>query len=192
MPQEYRSERAFQGRSVVPSAIDFIHGRTVTITPSEPLLSETAAPCLNGNWPSAIRILTDELLSPGLFVPGHGGELLARILFTMAQDVAADDSEATMVAYEGPPYSAPIKLCDFLNRLFGGSPDNLPSKFPMAFKYTRVSFSISSTQIGGSMESTRDRAAAQTAGFECCLPIGCESTAGIFNHCLPRRSRGAF
>jgi hypothetical protein len=176
----------------VPSATDFIHGRTVTITLSEPLVSETAAHCLNGNWPSVIRILTDELLTPGLFVPGLGGELLARILFTMAQDVAADDSEAKMVAYEGPPYSAPIQLCDFLNWVFGGSPDNLPSKFPTACNYARVNFTISSTQIGGSMESTRDRAAAQTAVFECCLPIGCESTAGIFNPCLPRRSLGAY
>jgi hypothetical protein len=45
-----------------------------------------------------------------------------------------------MVAYEGPPYSAPITLCDFLNWLFGGSLDNLPSKFPMAFKDARVNF----------------------------------------------------
>jgi hypothetical protein len=62
MPQEYRSERAFQCRSVVPSATDFVDGRTLTTTPSEPLVSETAAHCLNGSWPSAIRILTDELL----------------------------------------------------------------------------------------------------------------------------------
>jgi hypothetical protein len=153
MPQEYRSERAFQSRSVVPSATDFVYGRTVTTTASEPLVSETAAHCLNGSLQSAIPILTDELLSPSLFVPGLGEELFARIMFTMAQDVAADDSEAKMAAYEGRPYSARINVCDFHNWLFGGSPDNLPSKFSMAFKYARLNFTISSTQIGGSIVS---------------------------------------
>jgi hypothetical protein len=58
----------------------------------------------------------------------------------MAKEVTADDSEAKMVAYEGPPYSAPIMLCDFLKRLFGDSLNNLLSKFTMAFKDTRVNF----------------------------------------------------
>jgi hypothetical protein len=44
------------------------------------------------------------------------------------------------VAHEGPPYSAPTKLCNFLNWLFGGSPENLPSKFPVAVKDARVNF----------------------------------------------------
>jgi hypothetical protein len=120
------------------SSIDLRRGQTLTITPSEPLVSEAAAHCLSGKWPSAIRVLTRELLSPGLLEPGLGGELLARILFIMAKDMAAEDSTAKMVAYEGPPYSAPIMLWDFLKRLFGDSLDNLPSKFTMAFQDARV------------------------------------------------------
>jgi hypothetical protein len=58
----------------------------------------------------------------------------------MSKDVTAEDSEAKKMAYEGPPYSAPIKLCDCLNWLFGGSLDNLPSKLSMAFEDARVNF----------------------------------------------------
>jgi hypothetical protein len=122
------------------SSIDLRRGRTLTVTPSEPLVSDAAAHCLSGKWPSAIRVLTRELLSPGLLEPGLGGELLARILFIMAKDATAEDSKAKMVSYEGPPYSAPIMLCDFLKRLFGDSLDNLPPNFTMAFQDARVNF----------------------------------------------------
>jgi hypothetical protein len=104
---------AVSSRLRLISSIDLRLGRTLTITPSEPLVSEAVAHSLNGNWPSAFRVLTGELLAPGLLEPGLGGELLPRILFIMAKDVMAQDPEAKKVAYEigsGPSYSAPIQL----------------------------------------------------------------------------------
>lgn len=125
------------------SSIDIKRGRTLTVTPSEPLVSEAAAHCLHGNWPTVIRVLTDDLLGPGLLDPGLGGELFARILFIMAKDATAEDADAKNAACNiasGQRYSAPVKLCDFLTKMFGRLLDNLPSTFTTAFKDARVNF----------------------------------------------------
>jgi hypothetical protein len=72
------------------SSTDLRHGRTLTVTPSEPLVSEAAAFFLRGNWPAAIQVFTKYLLAPGLIDPGLSGEPFARILFIMAKDATAE------------------------------------------------------------------------------------------------------
>jgi hypothetical protein len=126
------------------ASIDLKRGRTLTITPSEPLVSEAAAHCLYKNWPATIQAFTEQLLAPGLLDAGLGGELYSRMVFIMAKDATAEDAQAkakpTRQKQYGLSYAQPAMLWDFILKLFGGLLHNLPSEFNTAFEGARVNF----------------------------------------------------
>ena len=74
------------------SSIDLKRGRTLTITPSDSLVSEAGAHCLFKNWAATIRVFTEQLLAPGLLDAGLGGELYSRVIFTMAKSATAENA----------------------------------------------------------------------------------------------------
>jgi hypothetical protein len=100
-------------------------------TPSEPILAEAAAQLMQylTNIPSTLS----GFVGQGLVEKGHAGELVARLLLTLAYDRAIENdsnSESQL------PYSQGCSLSQFMRALFGethyqilaaSQPDNLPA-----------------------------------------------------------------
>ncbi|QRV97714.1 hypothetical protein RhiJN_25733 [Ceratobasidium sp. AG-Ba] len=113
----------------VPGHRDFVY----TSTPSEPILAEAAARIMHINKDSGdpMRVLL-EWCNNGLILKGERGELLARLFFTMAHDLAITREHTSS---EPPMFTRPILLVDFLTALLGEKskdkimkalPDNIP------------------------------------------------------------------
>ena len=125
----------------VPKGRQYLYGGT----PSEPVLAEAAARIMNDM--NSLATITD-FLKDGLVSKGERGELLARLLLTLAHDKCVDFDSAN--AHE-VQYSRPVLLADFLEALVGpghmkkileSRPDSLPdgATFEEAFKDAKVNF----------------------------------------------------
>ena len=122
----------------VPSHRQHLRGGT----PSEPVLARGVMNDMN-----SLATITD-FLKDGFISKGERGELLARLLFTLAHDKCVDFDSAN--AHE-VQYSRPVLLADFLEALVGpghmkkileSRPDSFPdgATFEEAFKDARVNF----------------------------------------------------
>jgi hypothetical protein len=90
-----------------------------TGTPSEPVLAEAAARYINKDpvrWVDALTVLAQHCDS-GLILRGERGELVMRILCTMAHDAAIKRMPGP--APGEPIYHRPVRVIDFLKDLFG-------------------------------------------------------------------------
>jgi hypothetical protein len=125
----------------VPKHRQYLHGGT----PSEPVLAEAAARIMSEV--DSLATLAD-FLKDGFVLKGERGELLARLLLTLAHDKCVEFDSAK--AHEAQ-YSRPVLLSDFLEALVGpghmekileSRPDNLPdgATFKEAFKDAKVNF----------------------------------------------------
>jgi hypothetical protein len=113
---------------------DFQSGYFRTATPSEPILSETAAWILmHGEsaekkgptlWETTVKSLFSKLLSPGLIDRGRVGELVARLLCVLARDSILKSSPETETS-PSLRYAKPFGVLDFLKTLFTKSNDLL-------------------------------------------------------------------
>jgi hypothetical protein len=135
-------ERHMRVAYSVPKHRQYLHGGT----PSEPVLAEAAGRIMN-EMNNSLAILTDSLKA-GLISRGERGELLARLLLTLAHDkcVKFDPKKAHEALY-----SKPVPLFRFLEALVGpdhmkrilaSKPDNVHdgATFKEAFKAAKVNF----------------------------------------------------
>jgi hypothetical protein len=110
-------------------------------SPSEPILAEAAAQVMKGGtWFNTLS----RFLGKGLIKKGERGELVARLLLTLAHDAAAIAAQRThpvqqqkdLSSFPNVRFSIPIRLVDFLSELIGtdhihtifeSRPDNIRS-----------------------------------------------------------------
>ncbi|KZP24260.1 hypothetical protein FIBSPDRAFT_1012129 [Athelia psychrophila] len=154
--------------------------------PSEPILAEAAAQqmCANPEEFSALRIV-EENITGGLIDRGERGELVARLLVTLALDRAVKRSGHDVSCSRG------VSLIAFIEELFGDRaehildsiPDNTKSKvtFREAFKHAWVRF----THFGKMGDATGTTLAAARAAFIRCMAIICRSGQMLVDFLLP-------
>lgn len=158
--------------------------------PSEPVLAEAAAQHMHAHPDdfSALRILEDNIQG-GLIDKGERGELVARLLVTLALDRAINkrhkpDSESVI-------HSRGVPVIDFIRELFGDRaeailksvPDNTRSNvtFKDAFEGAWIRF----THFGKMGDATGATLAAARAAFIRCMAIVCPSGQMMVNIILP-------
>ena len=100
--------------NVIPAHGEYV----ISSTPSEPIVSEAAAQVLRGQN-------IDDLLAQnereGLIEKGQRGELVARLLFTLAHDQALENLEIAHKDHQGQLeklYTSPIPVVAFFRALF--------------------------------------------------------------------------
>lgn len=154
--------------------------------PSEPILAEAAAQQMRAKPEefSALRIV-EENITGGLIDRGERGELVARLLVTLALDRAVKRSGHDAL------YSRGVSLIAFIEELFGDRaehildsiPDNTKSKvtFREAFKHAWVRF----THFGKMGDATGTTLAAARAAFIRCMAIICRSGQMLVDFLLP-------
>lgn len=154
--------------------------------PSEPILAEAAAQQMRANPEefSALRIV-EENITGGLIDRGERGELVARLLVTLALDKAVKRSGHDASCSRG------VSLIAFIEELFGkraerildSIPDNTKSKvtFREAFKHAWVRF----THFGKMGDATGTTLAAARAAFIRCMAIICRSGQMLVDFLLP-------
>lgn len=88
--------------------------------PSEPILAEAAA-CIMNEKISSLPQTVSRYMANGLISKGERGELVARLLLTLAHDRALyPNLDLTVVLkHESAPFSQPIPVLDFLKTLLG-------------------------------------------------------------------------
>jgi hypothetical protein len=100
----------------VPYHREFLRGDT----PSEPLLAEAGAWLLNDgiDFETKAPNLLAELLGKGLLARGERGEMVGRLLWTMAHDRVIRTSDTRDQSIPGQPvYHKPIRFLDWLKAL---------------------------------------------------------------------------
>ncbi|KAF8344090.1 uncharacterized protein EI90DRAFT_3149527 [Cantharellus anzutake] len=104
----------------IPEHREFMH----TGSPSEPILAEAAARCLNDPLDGrGIELQGPEILAQacekGLLAKGERGELCGRLLVTIAHDIALKQSHSVPKKPSPDPYfHRPVPVVDFLKALF--------------------------------------------------------------------------
>ncbi|KAF8325288.1 uncharacterized protein EI90DRAFT_2189645 [Cantharellus anzutake] len=104
----------------IPEHREFMH----TGSPSEPILAEAAARCLNDPLDGrGIEMQGPEILAQacekGLLAKGERGELCSRLLVTIAHDIALKQSHSVPKKHSPDPYfHRPVPVVDFLKALF--------------------------------------------------------------------------
>jgi hypothetical protein len=133
--------------NVIPSHREYI----ISSTPSEPIVAEAAAQVLQDQ--NLIRLLFNNVRH-GLIEKGQRGELVARLLLTLAHDAAVrkmDIKRRSNQGQIGRLFTTPIPLLAFLSALFAeqhmdsilnSRPDNQPSgpTFKQSFEDAYVMF----------------------------------------------------
>jgi hypothetical protein len=100
--------------NVIPAHREYV----ISSTPSEPIVAEAAAQVLRGQ--NMVDILTRNVRD-GLIEKGQRGELVARLLLTLAHDQAVENMEITHKANQGQLeklYTSPIPVVAFFRALF--------------------------------------------------------------------------
>jgi hypothetical protein len=100
--------------NVIPAHREFV----ISSTPSEPIVAEAAAQVLHRQ--NMVELLAENVRE-GLIEKGQRGELVARLLLTLARDQALEDMEIPHKANQGQLdklYTSPIPVVTFFRALF--------------------------------------------------------------------------
>ena len=100
--------------NVIPAHREYV----ISSTPSEPIVAEAAAQVLHRQNMANLLALN---VKEGLIEKGQRGELVARLLFTLAHDQALENMEITHRDHQGELeklYTSPIPIVTFFRALF--------------------------------------------------------------------------